>query len=394
MYQALSNLCYGHANSNDMAVLLADVNAMRSDSLQPHEKALKRFVERVVKGNIAHYMTRASQIDVIADLGLVDFATMSVDHSKAVGDLVRGVQELTADEMGKRQVDAATRLALTSMFSQQFGVTHIGQYDVTRMFSYYLHRHGKDELIAAELHDGQVTDVQTPKRVSLRSPREMQGFIERTKESARRGREEQPDVGDLFLRTCGYEYYLPQAVITSGRGNRFKENPEAPVAYPMVNRVAQNFIERMSLTDIATYRQQVGEKLDGVIAQTFIDFFQQVGREHAQKFAVERERLRDAHSNDNYGPRFDAYEDKIADDVLARFPEFIKLYERNLAKELQGAQEPEAAILQQQVASLHQNAKDYLAPAVPQPGSFQARQAAREQDHRGTNMTEQWRFGS
>ncbi|MFO0110378.1 MAG: hypothetical protein ACK52W_07585 [Alphaproteobacteria bacterium] len=394
LHQALHNLCYGHANSNDMAVLLADVNAMRGNTLQPHEKALKRFVERVVKGNIAHYMTRASQIDVITDLKLVDFSTMSVDHRKANADLVRGTREPSAEKQGRRLVDNATRLALTSMFSNQFGVSHIGQYDVTRMFSYFLHRHGKDELIAAELHDGQVTDVQQPKRVGLKTSREMQGFVERAKESAHRGRESQPDVGDLFLRVCGYEYYLPQAVITSGRGNRFKENPEAPIAYPMVNRVVQDFIERMSLTNIATYRQQVGEKLDSVIAQTFIDFFQQAGREHAEKFAVERERLRDAHSNDNYGPRFDAYEDKITDNILTKFPDFVKIYERNLTKELQGAPEPEAAILQQQIDSLNQNAKDYLAPAVPKQGSFEARQAARALDHRGTNMTEPWRFGS
>lgn len=398
LHQALNNLCYGHANSNDMQVLLEDVNGMKGDALAPHEKALKRFVERSVKGNLEYYMTRASQIDVIADLKLVDFDTMSVDHSKAVGDLVRASSEPSGDEMGRRQVDAQTRLALTAMFSNQFGVSHIGQYDVTRMFRYYLHRHGKDELIAAELHDGQVSDRLAAKQVNIKPARAMKGFVERAKASANRQREDQPNVGDLFLRTCGYEYYLPQAVVTSGRDNRFRENPEAPVCYPMINRVIQDFIERMSLTDIATYRQQVGtteseaSKLDGVIAQTFIDFFQQVGREHAAKFSNEREWLRDAHASDSYGPRFDAYEDKITDDVLGQFDVFLEVYARNLARELQGTPEAEANVLRQQIASLDANARNYLAPNIPETGSHEARLAARERDHRGENMTEGWRF--
>ena len=390
---AISNLCYGHANSNDMEVILADANAMRGSDLLPHEKAFKQFVERVVKGNIAHYMTRASQIDVIEDLNLVNFGTMIVDHSAVTTDLVRGTKELSPEEQGKRQVDAATKMALTTMFSKQFGVTHIGQYDVTRMFSFYLHRHGRDELIASELHDGNVGDELARKRVSVRAPKEMRGFVERAKASAMRGREDQPNVGDLFLRVCGYEYYLPQAVITSGRGNRFKENPEAPVAYPMVNRVVQSFIERMSLSDLPTYREKIGEELDSVIAQTFIDFFNQLGREHTEKFAKDRDYLRDAYAHDNYGPRFDTYEDKITADALGQFPLFMQLYERNLKKELATAPEDVVKLLQQQMHGLDQKVLDYLAPAVAKPGSFQSREEARTLDHRGSNMTEQWRFG-
>lgn len=393
-YTALSNLCYGHADSNDMEVLLADVNAMRGNMLPPHEQALKQFVERVVKGNISHYMTRASQVDVISDLKLVDFATMHVDHRAAAADLMRGAKEPTAQEQGKRQVDAATKVALTLMFSKQFGVTHVGQYDVTRMFSFFLHRHGRHELIASELHDGQVSDTLASKRVSVRTPKQIRGFVERAKASALRGREDQPDVGDLFLRVCGYEYYLPQAVITSGRGNRFKENPEAPVAYPMVNRVVQHFIERMSLTDLPTYRAKIGEELDSVIAQTFIDFFQHVGQEHAEKFAQDRSYLRDAHAHENYGPRFDAYEDKITRDVEGRFSLFMKLYARNLRKELTTSPEEVAVLLRQQLANLEQHAQDYLAPAVASPGSFEAREEARTQNHRRSNMTEPWFLGS
>lgn len=393
LYQAVSHLCYGHADSNDMAVLLADVNAIKGNDLQPYEKALKQFVEHVVKENLGHYMSRASQIDVIADLGLIDFSTMEVDGRHATAELMKGTQELSADEVARHQVDQATKLALTSMFSSQFGVSHVGQYDVNRMFSYYLHRHGQHDLIAAELYDGQVSDERVQKRVEVQSPKHMRSFVERAKASAHHGREDQPDVGNLFLRVCGYEYFLPQAVITSGRGNRFKENPEAPVAYPMVNQVVQTFVEKMSLTDIAAYREQIGEELDGVIAQTFIDFFHEVGLQHAGTFAQDRGRLRDAHVNDNYGPHFNTYKDKITKDVLKHFPRFLEIYAQNLEKELQGAQEEEATLLREQIGSLHDNARQYLSPDVPAPGSHQDRENARSRDHRFGNMTEQWGLG-
>jgi len=392
LHASLKNLCEGHANSRDMAILLADVNALQGNELQPHEQAVKRFVERVVKGNIAHYMTRASQIDVIQDLKLIHFGTMTVNHQATNVQLIAATQEPSAEVMGQRQVDAATHLALTSMFSKQFGVTHIGQYDVGRTFSFYLHRHGKDELIAAELHDGTVSDTLAPKRVSARTNKQMRGFIERVKESAIRGREDLPDIGDLFLRTCAYEYYLPQAVITSGRGNRFKENPEAPVAYPMVNDVIHDFVQRMSLTDMAHYREQVGEELDAVIAQTFIDFFQEMGKAHRETMRDDREYLQDAFTHQHYGPRFTMQQDKITHVVKQEFPLFLKIYERNLAKSLEIMPDEDAKLLMDQLNALHYSAQDVLKQPLQEPGSYQAREDARQQDQRGKNMTERWAF--
>ncbi|PZP84380.1 MAG: hypothetical protein DI582_08890 [Azospirillum brasilense] len=392
LHVSLKNLCEGHANSRDMAILLADVNALQGNDLQPHEQAVKRFVERVVKGNIAHYMTRASQIDVIQDLELIHFDTMTVNHRATNVQLIAATQEPSVEVMGQRQVDAATHLALTSMFSKQFGVTHIGQYDVGRMFSFYLHRHGKDELIAAELHDGTVSDTLAPKRVSARTNKQIRGFIERAKESAIRGREDLPDIGDLFLRTCAYEYYLPQAVITSGRGNRFKENPEAPVAYPMVNDVIHDFVRRMSLTDMAHYREQVGEELDAVIAQTFIDFFQEIGKVHQETMRDDREYLQDAFTHQNYGPRFTMQQDKITHAVKQEFPLFLEIYERNLTKSLEILPDEDAKLLMDQLNALQSSAQYVLNPSLQEQGSYQAREAARQQDHRGKNMTERWAF--
>ena len=72
----------------------------------------------------------------------------------------------------------------------------------------------------------------------------------------------------------------------------------------------------------------------------------------------------------------------------------MKLYERNLKKELATAPEDVAKLLQQQLESLEEKVQDYLAPSVPRPGSFQSREAARTLNHSGTNMTEPWRFGS
>jgi TPR repeat protein len=394
LYTALNNLCYGHANSKDMEVILQDVHAMKGDDLPPHEKALKRYVERVMKGDIANFMTRASQIDVIEDCKLIDFNTMNVDHSVATADLVKGNAAESAEDQGKRQVENATKLALTCMFSQQFGVTHIGQYDVKRVFSFFLHRHGRKQLIADELQDGQVSMEELPKRVTAKSNEQMEGFVERaTKRAHNRQKEDEiPHIGDLFLRTCGYEYYLPQAVITSGRGNRFADNPESPVAYPMVNEVIQNFIQKLSLKDHATYQQQVGAELDNIIAQSFIDFFRQLGKKHNSEFAHEREYLRDAYEHEMYKSRFITYQDDITADAVSQFPMFLQVYERNLKKALTVAPEAEAATIEHQIASLDANAQQHLAPNFAKPGSHQAREEARKLDHRGANMTESWRF--
>lgn len=394
LYAALSNLCYGHANSRDIEIILQDVHNMKGDDLPPHEKALKRYVERVMKGDVAAFITRASQIDVIEDMKLIDFKTMSVDHRATSADLVRGSAPLDDEEQARRQVEEANRTALTCMFSQQFGVTHIGQYDVKRIFSFYLHRHGRKQLIADELQDGQVTMDELPKRVTAKSTEQMEGFVERAtrRGSNHRKEDEVPHIGDLFLRTCGYEYYLPQAVITSGRGNRFADNPESPVAYPMVNEVIQSFIQKLSLKDHATYQQQVGAELDNVIAQSFIDFFQQLGKKHNEEFAQERGYLRDAYEHEMYKSRFITYQDDITADAVSQFPMFLQLYQRNLKKALTIAPEAEVAVIEQQIASLDGQAQQHLATAFAMPGSHQARLEARQQDQRGSNMTESWRF--
>ncbi|MBA4275061.1 MAG: hypothetical protein C0436_05340, partial [Alphaproteobacteria bacterium] len=400
LHQALSNLCYGHANSNDISVILAESNGLRADDMPKHHRVLKAFVESTLKGSISHYMTRASQIDVIQDLRLIDVHTMTPDLTKTGAALVQ--THAHATDTIRKDIDAQTRLAMTTLFATEFGVSHVGQYDVSRMFSFYLHRHGRHELISSELLDGKVGMENELKAVHVRTPSEIRGFVERTKMRARLDgsrstehmKEEQPHAGALFLRTCGYEYFLPQAVITSGRNNRLAENPEAPVAYPMVNKVLETFIERLSLSDIATYRQKIGEELDSLIAQSFIDFFKEVGTKHAEKFAEQRALLRDAYNNDNYSGRFDAYCDRITKDALGEFPLFMKIYERNLQKTLETAPDSEAVLLQKQIDALHDTAKDYLAPNVTRPGSFQDKERARTSDHRGENMTERWNFGS
>lgn len=401
LYNALTHLCYGYADSRDMEIILQDVHAMTGDHLQPHEKALKSYVERTMKSDIADFMTRASQIDIINDLKLVNFETMTVDHTATAADLVRGSTPPTAEEHATRQVDSATKLALTCMFSKQFGVTHIGQYDVKRMFSFYLHRHGSSELIANELLDGHVSMKPLAKHVAAKSDKEMDGFVKRVKTHAR---SENPDadiphIGDLFLRTCGYEYYLPQAVITSGRGNRFAANPESPVAYPMVNDVIHAFVENLSLKmeaastkDGDKHQLQVGDELNNIIAQTFIDFFKELGSAHTEKFAKDREELRDAYKHQHYGTRFTDYQDEITADAKAQFPLFMQIYERNLKKAMTIAPEAGVATIANQIALLDEEAQQHLALNFPKPGSHQARLAARE-DHRGENMTEQaWRF--
>ncbi len=50
-------------------------------------------------------------------------------------------------------------------------------------------------------------------------------------------------------------------------------NPEAPAAYVMADEVIHRFIEQLKFSSIEHYRAKVGDRLDNLIAQTFMDFF-------------------------------------------------------------------------------------------------------------------------
>jgi TPR repeat protein len=398
LHDALHHMVLGHADTRDMKIILAESNALRGKaSLIPEEQVLRDFVESCLKRNIDSFFSRASQIDVIQQLGVIDFDRFAVLKNLSAP---AGREEASGFDV-RSKLDLDTRTLITGMFAREFGFSHIGNYDVRRLFSFYLHRHGDKQLFAGELRDGQVLDENDRKAVSARHPNDMEDFNAMVKESYKRGRKDQPSIGNLLLRVCGYEYFLPQAVRTVGENNRFADNPEAPASYEMANTVIHCFVKSLAGIELGKgsnikeelehYRSTVGDVLDAVIAQSFIDYFQYLGKEHAASFAQLRERLQSSFQHDSYGPRYDAYVSAITKDAIRpdRFKDFLKIYARNLEAQMEIARDSELDILERQLKDARDKALNALVPeTLVKPGSVEALARAREGHHRYAHMTD------
>ncbi len=110
-------------------------------------------------------------------------------------------------------------------------------------------------------------------------------------------------------------------------------NPEAPAAYVMADEVIHRFIEQLKFSSIEHYRTKVGDRLDNLIAQTFMDFFAELGNRHSADptLGLKRAELKSAAGEDNaYGFAFDSYAKAITKDALSSFDLFLSLYRRNL----------------------------------------------------------------
>lgn len=365
--EALCRFSYGVANSNDMKVILAASNGLRGDDLKPHEKALKSLVEDVVKPDIAAFMNRASKNDVLYQANLLGYGTKLHWERETVRD--------------------ARDQAVAALYANEFGMSSVGLQDVRGIFDYYLHRHGAEELYDTKLKDGAMADRYPPKAVNALPEEEMDRYTRMVKQSMSHGRSTQPDVGDMFLRVCGYEYFMPQAVKTAGTQNIFSENPEAPAAYPMVNAVIHNFIEKLSLSPLEKYREQVGARLDNLLADSFIDFFARLGEIHAQQAPVldHKARLRDSVRAEEYAPVFSSYIRRITGDATNRFDMFLDIYKHNLERTLETATDKQRVVLEKQIDQLSKPLP-LLKPAIVKPDTHQARLLAASEDHLFENM--------
>ncbi len=359
---SLKRFCYGIANSNDMALILHEANAL-SGALSSHNQTLKDFVEQVVKPDINSFLAAASKVDAIGQSNLLPYG--------APFQLTQGIVRDETDPKYK------------ALMANEFGVSTVGLQDVRRAFDFYLHRHGNKVFYDSHLKDGQGTDLEYPKRIHVEPRESIISFVNKTKQAMSRGAQEQPQVSDIFLRICGYEYFLPQAIHTAGINNIFSENPEAPAAYPMVNDTVNHFIEKMSLGPIQKYRELVGEPLDNIIAQTFVDYFAHLGLRHDEDHKIKeaRTQLRNSANSDKYGPIFSAYVRRITQDSTGNFELFMDIYKNNLQHELPTMPAEERALLQEYLATLPDPAKTILTPEIIKPGSPQAGFIAKYEDH-------------
>ncbi len=363
---ALKKQCHGIANSNDLSIILAEADCLRGD-LSPHDQALKDYVEDMVKPNVASYYSKASKMDVITHHHLTGFGNEL--HFEA-------------------EMQLETARAVSVLLANEFGMSVVGREDVRGMFDFWLHRHGDRRLYDEKIRDGEMSDEYPDKRVSYMPEASIDRFVDMAKRSVSSGRKTFPKVGDMFMRICAYEYFLPQAIQTGGKDNIFTDNPESPSAYPMVNGVISDFVRRLSFTDIDDYRAKIGERLDNVIAQSFIDFFAKLGQEHQENDNLKgiRGRLKDAANYDDYAPVFDRYTKNITRDALTRFDLFLDVYKQNLEKQFECSTEKDRAVLTEQIEAVKELADGKLNPQIVKPGTHEAKLRAHDESHIGENI--------
>lgn len=369
VFEALRNFCLGFADTDDLNIMLAYSDTITAKAgatpVTTHDKMLNQFVERHIKPSIDDYASKCSRMDVLKS------AQFSLDD-------VRGILLDPQQDMTNKELAALVH----SNFASE------GSLQVNRIFDFYLHRHGGKHLYQTRLNDGMVTDETEPKAVRIWSEDKKGEFIDRAIHSYKHDRISLPGVDSIFLRVCAAEYFEPQSVITSGSQATFRENSQAPIAYPMANDVINDFIERMSLSPFGKYRAVMEDKrdIDALIAQSFIDYFSALGHLHTEKFAKERGALAKSYDLKAYGTRFRDCYNTITDDALERYDLFQIIFEKNLQKTIDTNTHSENSVLLAQLDEVKRMGAKGLNPPIIMPGSEEALQRAIRGNRHFENM--------
>jgi len=371
IYKAIWNFCVGAADTHDLHLMLAYSDALgkkakAGEELARHEQALLNLVEKHVKPSIDDYASKSSRMDVLKEFRF----TLAPPKGDALA---------VADEQHNAELGALMK----------FNFASEGSLEINRIFDFYLHRHGSDNLRPTRLNDGLVTDVSEKKRVTAWTSDQQGEFIDRAIHSYKHSRVDLPHVENIFLRICAAEYFEPQSVITSGKKGNFKDNPQAPVAYPMVNDVINEFVSQMQLSPMGKYRSNMENKqeLDALIAQSFIDFFAVLGQTHTTKFAKEREDLARAYDLKSYGTRFRDCYHTIADDACEQYSIFKDIFAHNLQKTLETKTAEISAKLLKDLEEIKQLGAKGLDPeGIVIPGTPEDLERSLRKDRRFENM--------
>ena len=194
-----------------------------------------------------------------------------------------------------------------------------------------------------------------------------------------------PQIEDDFLKICTYEYIYPQQKDKIAKGEKvFSDNPQTLATYPVVNSTINHFIRLLSMQSVDHYREHVGERLDNLIAQTFMDFFSGLGERHTKDNDIYNatEELDSTKTKPElFSLAFDDYVATVGADAKQEFSLFIQIYERNLEKMLEVAQVEDRTLLLEQIDAVHELTKGKLKPNVVMPGSKAAIAIARNENH-------------
>lgn len=365
---AMQNFLLGFANTNDLKVLVAEGNAIANPRTHK-ERVLVGYVEDVIK---EHYSDQARQASI-------------VDLLEMRNVIVTGRSFHSFGEIVKRETD----VALQALLSGKGNFSLVGSNDVHQIFGYYRARHGEDYF--ADLHEREKRVV---KRAHITDPDEVRTKRKDTGRT-RNADTRVPRVSSIFTEICAHEYLLSQK-FNIVKDARLSTVPHALGALEMVNTVAQDFMQRLALETARKHKQAgdhkkpaaIGHLVESLIAETFVDFFSELGALHGQDPQITEHvrKLKRAFSGENFSLTNSNYNEVITESAHGSFGLFLDIYHRNLENWLEVASRENRQILLEQLSEVQGMMKD-IQPTdkLAMPGSEAARLKAHYRNHSLSN---------
>ena len=374
--QAMEKFAYGFANTNDLDVIIAESNVIAEKNPNPEDlkqKVLLEYVEDVIKPN---YSDMARQASI-------------VDHLQMRNALYTGHPFHSFGEVVKKETDAALR----ALLSGKGDFTFVGSNDIHQLFGFYLARHGEETFI-----DPHNPKIRKPKLMEVSLNNELQV---RNKEvaAARDADTVIPRLTNVFVEICTHEYLLSQGVNVI-KDKHLATAPEVLGATEMVNETVKAFIKELALAkgcEALVEGQKnpdgtpkkpgrIGALVEGLIADSCIQYFSQLGAMHYHDDAVQTKlkMVKNAYKGENFSLPHSMYTKTITGKAIAPegYQMFLNIYQQNLEKYLEVATRENKKALLDQLSQLKETMKDIqLKEGTVLPGSEEARLRAHYRNH-------------
>lgn len=367
---ALNNFVHGFADTKDTETLIAYANAHtlgnKTSPAHDHEinvvKVIVDLVENVIKPHIDHYYSTASRVDVLKAEGF----NFSLDPNAALTD---------------KEYKNPTYVG--ALLASEYSV--VGSREISKIFDYYMHRHGKhviyDPSSAVEQHPDKTVDVI--------ADQEVRKYADIITQKSKHGDRNLPAMPNLFMKICAEEYLTPHMIVHPEPAIVFKDRPEAPIAYLMANDVVKDFIGKMSLSPLAKYRSELKDKslVDNVIAQTFFDFFAKVGNAHTSVYASGLQDVANKYGKADYGKLHASLSRDLTRDTSGQYDLYDQLLQRNLQKALSASPLKEAKQLLAEMDELAKQGISIIKPSIIMAHATQLIDEMHDKDTAFSNMS-------
>lgn len=354
--EAMENFLVGLADSNDLTVIISEANAIESPETEV-EKIFVRYVESSIKEHFREHARQASIVDVL----------------KMRNVLYTGSPLHSFGEVVKMETDAA----LQALFAGEGEFSLVGSNDVHQIFGFYLTRHGERGL--RDLQDPIKMDPKVAKQAHTEGLQKIRDeIIER-----RHATTQVPRPGAIFTEICAYEYFLAQGE-NFVKDNSLQNHPQSVESYKMVNTVVQDFVRRLALDKTRKQTPQLlSSDIESLIAQTFIDFFSELGGRHLNDPQIQdrANKVKTAYHGGNYSLTSATYGDLITEDAQDSFDLFLQVYKHNLEKYLEVATREKRDSLLEELENVKGMMSHLMPDDIRLPDSDESRERAHMRNH-------------